>query len=400
MQTNNWRWLKLIAIGRILSALTFFMYVGSIQQLITVWKLSATEAGLIQTSLVIGFAIALFISSYCSDFYNPNKILSIYLIINFFSSFIFYLIAKDFWTAIFINFFIGFAQGGIYGPSILLVSEKFKSNNKGAAMGVMLGSQSFGYAISLSLSYIITTNYGYKISFLTASLISIVGAIFLLTAVYEDFLKKYKFSELNKKFFLNQNRKTKFLITGYTAHAIELFGLWSWLPVFLSVIIINKISIATVSVGIIIGFSIHLSGVFSSVIAGYLSDNLGRKRILIAFSLFSAILSFLIGWTAELDLFLIIIISIFYSFFAIGDSGVLTAALTESTPKYCVGRTVAYRSILGVGFGSITPAIFGFIIDITNNHQPINSETNWVFAFSFLGIAGLIATFCASQFKS
>jgi len=389
MQTNNWNWLKLIAIGRILSCLTFFMYVGSIQQLIAIWDLSATEAGLIQTSLVIGFAVALFISSYCSDFYNPNKILSIYLVINFLSSFIFYLIAKDFWTAIFINFFIGFAQGGIYGPSILLVSEKFKSKNKGAAMGVMLGSQSFGYAISLSLGYIITTNYGYKISFLTASLISLIGAIFLLTAVYEDFLKKYKFSELNKKFSLNQNRKTKYLITGYTAHAIELFGLWSWLPVFLSVIIINKISIATISVGIIIGFSIHLSGVFSSVIAGYLSDNLGRKKILISFSLISAILSFLIG-----------IISIFYSFFAIGDSGVLTAALTESTPKYCVGRTVAYRSILGIGFGSITPAIFGFIIDITNNHLPINSETNWIFAFSFLGVAGLIATFCASQFKS
>ena len=53
MQTNNWNWLKLIAIGRILSALTFFMYVGSIQQLITVWELSATEAGLIQTFLVL-----------------------------------------------------------------------------------------------------------------------------------------------------------------------------------------------------------------------------------------------------------------------------------------------------------------------------------------------------------
>ncbi|MEK0436280.1 MAG: hypothetical protein RLZZ530_245, partial [Pseudomonadota bacterium] len=311
-----------------------------------------------------------------------------------------YLIAKDFWTATFINFFIGFAQGGIYGPSILLVSEKFKSKNKGAAMGVMLGSQSFGYAVSLSLSYILTTNYGYKISFLIASLISLVGAAFLLRGVYEDFFKKYKFLEKNKKFSLNQNRKTKFLITGYTAHAIELFGLWSWLPVFLSIIIINKISIATLSVGIIIGFSIHLSGVFSSVIAGYLSDHLGRKKILVSFSLFSAILSFLIGWTAELDLFLIVIISIFYSFFAIGDSGVLTAALTESTPKYCVGRTVAYRSILGIGFGSVTPAVFGFILDITNNHQPISSQTNWILAFSFLGIAGLIATFCASQFKS
>ena len=400
MQTNNWNWLKLIAIGRILSALTFFMYVGSIQQLIVLWKLSATEAGLIQTFLVAGFAIALFISSYCSDFYNPNRILSIYLIINFLSSFIFYLIAKDFWTASFINFFIGFAQGGIYGPTILLVSEKFKSKNKGTAMGIMLGSQSLGYGISLSLSYIITTNYGYKISFLIASLMGLVGAIFLLSAVYEDFFKKYKFLDLDKKFSLSQNRKTKLLITGYTAHAIELFGLWSWLPVFLGIVILNKISIATVTAGIVIGFSIHLSGVFSSIIAGYFSDSLGRRKILVTFSLLSAILSFLIGWTAELNLLLIILISICYSFFAIGDSGVLTAALTESTPKYCVGRTVAYRSILGIGFGSITPAIFGFIIDITNNHQPISLETNWILAFSFLGVSGLIATFCATQFKS
>jgi MFS family permease len=400
VEKKHWCWLKLIAVGRILSALTFFMYVGSIQQLIVLWKLSATEAGLIQTFLVAGFAIALFISSYCSDFYNPNRILSIYLIINFLSSFIFYLIAKDFWTASFINFFIGFAQGGIYGPTILLVSEKFKSKNKGTAMGIMLGSQSLGYGISLSLSYIITTNYGYKISFLIASLMGLVGAIFLLSAVYEDFFKKYKFLDLDKKFSLSQNRKTKLLITGYTAHAIELFGLWSWLPVFLGIVILNKISIATVTAGIVIGFSIHLSGVFSSIIAGYFSDSLGRRKILVTFSLLSAILSFLIGWTAELNLLLIILISICYSFFAIGDSGVLTAALTESTPKYCVGRTVAYRSILGIGFGSITPAIFGFIIDITNNHQPISLETNWILAFSFLGVSGLIATFCATQFKS
>ena len=400
MQTNNWSWLKFIAIGRVLSALTFFMYVGSITQLIDLWKLSATEAGFIQTSLVIGFAAALFISSYCSDFYNSNRILVIHLIINFLSSFIFFLIAKDFWSATIINFFIGFAQGGIYGPSILLISEKFKSKNKGTAMGIMLGSQSFGYALSLTLSYIVTTNYGYKISFLSASLISLIGAAFLLIAVYKDCFKKYLFPQSNKKFLLNQNKKTKFLITGYTAHAVELFGLWSWLPVFLSIIIVNKMSMTALSVGILIGFSIHLSGVFSSVIAGYLSDTLGRKKILVSFSLLSAGLSFLIGWTIELNIFFIIIISILYSFFAIGDSGVLTAALTESTPKFCVGRTIAYRSILGIGFGSATPAIFGFIIDITNNHEPIGENTNWILAFSFLGIAGLIATFCASKFKS
>jgi hypothetical protein len=55
---------------------------------------------------------------------------------------------------------------------------------------------------------------------------------------------------------------------------------------------------------------------------------------------------------------------------------------------------------LGIGFGSATPAIFGFIIDIANNHEPIGENTNWILVFSFIGMARLIATFCAFKFKS
>jgi MFS family permease len=81
-----------------------------------------------------------------------------------------------------------------------------------------------------------------------------------------------------------------------------------------------------------------------------------------------------------------------YSFFTIGDSGVLTAALSESTDRNFLGRALAYRSIIGMGLGSFTPGIFGFILDWTNNHQSISQNTNWIYAFSFLGVAGLIAT--------
>ncbi|GBL33471.1 hypothetical protein EMGBS14_01410 [Candidatus Pelagibacterales bacterium] len=68
-------------------------------------------------------------------------------------------------------------------------------------MGIMLGSQSFGYALSLTLSYIVTTNYGYKISFLSASLISLIGAVFLLIAVYKDCFKNIYFHNQIKNFY-------------------------------------------------------------------------------------------------------------------------------------------------------------------------------------------------------
>ena len=92
----NWNWLYLLFFGRVLTAATFFMYVGSMSFLIQEWNLSATNAGIIQTGLVVGFAIALYLSSYYSDFINPNKILLFSAITNSIGAFLFYYYANNF----------------------------------------------------------------------------------------------------------------------------------------------------------------------------------------------------------------------------------------------------------------------------------------------------------------
>ena len=63
-QNFNWKWNNLVFIGRLLTSSLFFMYVGSLPFLLESWKLTAGAAGLIQTALVAGFALSLFISSY------------------------------------------------------------------------------------------------------------------------------------------------------------------------------------------------------------------------------------------------------------------------------------------------------------------------------------------------
>ncbi len=135
----------------------------------------------------------------------------------------------------------------------------------------------------------------------------------------------------------------------------------------------------------------------SSLTSGVLADKFGRKNILIIFALTSSVFSFAIGWTENWHWMLVCLFSIIYSFFSIGDSGVLTAALSESTERNFLGRALAYRSIVGMGLGSLTPGVFGLILDATNNYEPISQNTNWVYAFSFLGCVGLIASYNASK---
>ena len=397
IKSSDWRWLNLLFIGRVLTASTFFMYVGSMSFLIKEWDLTATNAGLIQTCLVIGFAGSLYFSSYYSDFINPNKILIFSSILNCLGAFLFSFFANNFYSALLLNTILGIAAGGIYGPSMILVSERFNKGNKGFAMGMMLGGQSLGYALSLSITFIFANFYSFKNGLLICAILTLFGLLSFCICSYKDLFKKLNFKILKNFKITKQSKQNQFLVKGYTAHCVELFGMWAWMPVFLSVVLIGKTGLNPIILGLLISIILHITGVFSNIVSGFCSDKFGSKNILIIFALTSSIFSFLMGWIPSWPWFIILLASFLYSFFTIGDSGVLTAALTDSTKRNVLGRSLAYRSIIGIGFGSVTPGIFGFIIDISNNHQDISQNTNWIYAFSALGIAGLFASHYATK---
>ncbi|WP_440694596.1 MFS transporter [Candidatus Pelagibacter sp. HIMB109] len=393
----NWNWLYLLFFGRVLTAASFFMYVGSISFLMNEWNLSSTSAGIIQTAHFFGLAGALYLSSYYSDFINPSKILIYSSVLNVIGSFLFFLYANNFFSALFLNFILGIAAGGIYGPSMILVSEKFSKSRKGFAMGMMLGGQSLGYVVSLSLSFIFSNFYNFKDGFLICSILTFFGLASFYFCCHKDLYKKLDFKIVKKFKILKQSYQNRTLIKGYTAHCIELFGMWAWMPVFLSIVLIDKASINPVILGLLISITIHITGVFANIISGMFSDRFGSRNVLIIFAISSSALSFTIGWVTEWYWITILIISFFYSFFTLGDSGVLTAALTDVTKRNVLGRSLAFRSIIGIGFGSITPSIFGFIMDVSNSYLPLSKNTNWIYAFSFLGISGLIASYYATK---
>ncbi len=397
IKSFDWIWLNWLFWGRVLTASAFFMFVGSMPYLINLWNLTAIEAGIVQTGLVIGFAISLYLSSYYSDFINPNKILIISAVGNFISAILFTYLTNSFLSAFFFNSCLGFFLGGIYGPSMILVSEKFAKGHKAFAMGVMLGGQSFGYALSLAISFVFSNFYNVRDGFLICSILTFFGLISFYICCKEDLRKKIQFKIIRKFKITSQSPQNKLLIKGYTAHSMELFGMWAWTPVFLGLVLIDKVNINPIFLGIIIALSLHVTGIFSNMISGGFADRFGSKSVLVIFALVSSLFSFLIGWTSSWNGFIILVIALFYSFFTIGDSGVLTAALTQGTKRNVLGRSLAFRSIIGIGCSSVIPGIFGLILDISNNHQALSDKSNWIFAFSFLGLIGLFASYYATK---
>jgi MFS family permease len=175
--------------------------------------------------------------------------------------------------------------------------------------------------------------------------------------------------------------------------------MWSWTPAFFAAIITisgNRFG-EMAKFGAYLVASMHLIGALASVWMGRLADKLGRRVVLIQVAAIGAFLSLVIGWLTMWPITLVVFIGLVYYFFALGDSPVLSTALTESVAPSHLGSILAVRALLGFSAGGIAPMAFGAVLDLTN--APGIAPETWGWAFMVLGLGGVTATVCAIFYR-
>jgi MFS family permease len=126
---------------------------------------------------------------------------------------------------------------------------------------------------------------------------------------------------------------------------------------------------------------------------GRLSDRVGRRAVLLTLAAMSAGLSMTIGWLVAWPVFVLLVLGLLYGFTALGDSPVLSVAITEVVEPGHLGAVLALRALLGFGAGAIAPLAFGAVLDLTGPGSA--PPTMWGLAFMTLGLGGLLAAVCA-----
>jgi MFS family permease len=139
-------------------------------------------------------------------------------------------------------------------------------------------------------------------------------------------------------------------------------------------------------------------GLLASSTMGRLSDHLGRRTVLVALAAISTVCSFTIGWLVSAPAAIVVAVGALYAFTALGDSPVLSTALTEAVRPAYLGAALALRSFLGFGAGAVAPLVFGAVLDATNPRGV--APATWGWAFAALGLGGLIATVSAYGMRS
>lgn len=398
-------WLMTLVLSRAFMTLIFMTYTASLPTLQRAWVMTSAEAGFVQTSFLIGFAVSLFVTSWLCDTLGAKRMFLWFSWLAAGSALAFAVFARSFETAIWLFGLVGVTQGGCYTPAIMLVAQALPPSRRGAGVGWMLAGMSAGYVGSISLANALIATVDYQTAFVVCAAGTVAGAGFgalaaarVANRIAEVVASRAAWSALFR------DRRSLLLTIGYTGHCWELFGMWGWVPAFLIVSLGDRFatgslgSLGAVGLGVAIAIALHLSGLVSSVTMGQASDRYGRRAVLLALAAIGALCSFGFGWAGSMPPALLLAFTVLYGFVAVGDSGVLSTAMTEAVPSAYLGRALAVRSILGIGVGAVAPWAFGVVLDVSTVEDggAGTGGAGWGWAFVLMGVGGLIATVCAA----
>ncbi len=389
-------WLLAVCLARMLMTSVFMTYAATLPVLRIEWRMSATAAGSISTGFQLGYAVSLVFFSWLADRVGARRVFLGSAWLSAVAAIAFALGARSYTSGLVLYTLVALSQGGNYTTAIMLFADRYAPDRRGAAVGWLIASSSAGYALSLLVSGIALGHGGYPVSFAASAAGPVIG-ILVLWAALRSTPNVVHEARPGVRFGTEvlRNPRAVRLIVGYTFHSWELLGMWAWAPAFVAAAfaVSGTASVRAVELAAYVSASFHVVGLVASTTMGRLSDRLGRRAVLLGLATLSACCSLAFGWLIVWPLIVIFVVGAVYAFSALGDSPVLSTALTEAVRAPYLGAALALRSFVGVGAGAVAPIVFGRVLDVTNVPGPF--PRTWGWAFVTLGAGGLAAAWSA-----
>ncbi len=387
-------WLAGICAARLGSSVPYLAYSGVLPLLQAEWGMSGTAAGSIASAFQLGYAASLVVLSALADRLGARRIFLWSAGATAVTMALIPLLARGYASGLTLFTLLALVNGGTYTPGLMLVAERFPPQRRGNAIGWFLAAASLGYAVALSATGLLVRAAGWRgtLGLLTLGpVLATLASIWTLRGAQEGTVASgIGGLSLAQGFF--KNRAALLIMGGYTFHAWEVLGMWSWTPAYLAAALAlrGRELVSATGVGAGLTALFHLMGLVATSTGGWLSDRWGRTAVILTMLSVSALCSFTFGWLTAAPLAVLLVVGIVYAFSAIGDSPVFSTGFTEVVDARILGSALAVRSLAGFGAGALASLTFGVVLDLTN---PLGSAPRypvWGWAFSVLGVGALL----------
>ncbi|MEK9719739.1 MAG: MFS transporter, partial [Quisquiliibacterium sp.] len=351
--------------------------------LIPQWGLSNAQAGLMASSYLAGYMLAVPVLSALTDRTDARKILLAGSLFSALATMAFGLFAQGLWSACLIWCLAGAGFAGAYMPGLKALTDRLEAGDMSRSVTLYTSSYSFGVGLSFLASLLIADWLGWRAAFIITGF----GALPMLITAWR--MKPVEPPPGQGKLLdfqpVLRNRPALGYILGYSAHCFELYGVRTWIVAFWTYMAASNPGQALLE-PITVSVLFSVLAMPASILGNELSIRFGRHRSITTIQLLSAGVALSIGALAGGPALPVLLLVLVYAFTVPADSGSLTSGMTASAEPRYRGVTMAAHSTLGFGVSSLAGWGVGLALDAAGG---IQSASGWFAGFAVLA-AGIL----------
>lgn len=380
-------WLALLSLALFIALLPISSYVAALSSIQLELGLSNTAAGALFSAYLAGYAASALFVVPLTDRFGAKRVIYASAALSVAAHLLFPLTAHDAAVGSILRALAGVGFLGVYVPGLRIVAERFGKEKRGSAIGLFVTAQYASHSGSLALTGWIMSAMEWRDAYTVvaaASAASIPMMVMLLRS-HSPQQPHQSSGRLDPTVLVS--KPVQFVILGYSIHALNLYAIRVWLPVFLASILTargivdGQAAVTAASAG---GLALAF-GAAGPVVGGVISDRLGRTTAASLILGISAACAVGLAWIVHLPWGLIVGASAVLAWAASADSAIYQTGITEVSDPTRLGSALALQASLGLVGGVIGPVMFGGILDVmTGGYQ-------WAFAFSALGFLAAVA---------
>ncbi|MBT3700936.1 MAG: MFS transporter [Alphaproteobacteria bacterium] len=356
--------------------------------LIDEWQMSATEAGWVNGIFAVGYMLGVIMVVPFTDRMDARTIFLAANTLWFFSIIGFALWAEGFTSASVLRFIGGFAFAGTYMPGLKLMTDRLGRDDTSRAIAWYTASFGIGAALSFSLSGIINNALGWQWAFVILGFGSLAAtALIWITTQHQAPLKS-----VERRRFLNisavlGNRPALAYILAYTLHTWELITIGAWAVTFLA-FAASLQPAGSIGVDVtLFGALVSLVAMPASIFGNEIARRFGRRQTVSILMVMSALFGCLVGFTAAMPFWVVVLALLIYSALTAADSASITAGTVKHAVPELYGATMTLHSFIGFTGGFLGPLTFGYVLDTAGGKDSVEG---WGMAFAVVALTTLL----------
>lgn len=400
-------WVVCLAAGLFFSyeLMQFHMLNAISSMLLKDLHISATQFGVLGSTYLLADVIFLLPAGIILDKFSPRKVILTALFICILGT-VGFSLSTTFFQACFSHFLSGIGNAFCFLSCMIFVSRWFPVQKQAFVIGVIVTLGMLGGVIAQApFSYL-----AHHVTWRSAMLIDgAVGmALFLLIFfVVKNAPQNHKEETLVKtssfwkdliSCFCNKQTLLCGLYTAFTNLPLMVIGA-AWGSLFLSHVHAIPLSSASFIAGMIC-----MGTIIGSSLCGFLSDRMGKRKLLMLIGALSSTVIMMLIMTVE-HASVSMMTSLFFLLGLCSSTQVLSYPLiAENTPRHLTGTSMSIAAVIIMGLAAVAQLLSGKLMDfgwngLIVNGSPIYTAKNFMNCFMMFPIGLILASFSVIWIK-